>query len=240
MKENNQELIAQNQDSMVVFGSKNNFEVAQRMAQCLAASSIVPVAYQGEKGLPNCLIALEMANRMNVSPLMVMQNLYIIHGSPAWSSKFLIATVNKSGRFTSLQYEEENEGTVKHRCRAFATEKSTGQILKGDWVSLEMATAEGWSTKNGSKWKTMPGLMLKYRAAAFWQRVYAPEISMGLSTEEELRDIAIDTPYEEVKSEINQNANKEELPIGDLNNGSKTIDITNRQTKEQMPSVFND
>jgi hypothetical protein len=39
----------------------------------------------------------------------------------------------------------------------------------------------------------MPNQMLRYRAAAFWQRVYCPEISMGLLTAEEADDIAVDT-----------------------------------------------
>ena len=46
-----------------------------------------------------------------------------------------------------------------------------------------------WVSKQGSKWKSMPSQMLRYRAAAFWQRVYCPEISMGLITKEEAEDI---------------------------------------------------
>lgn len=52
-----------------------------------------------------------------------------------------------------------------------------------------MINAEGWASKNGSKWKTMPDQMFIYRAAAFWQRAYAPELGMGLITTEELGDV---------------------------------------------------
>ena len=52
-----------------------------------------------------------------------------------------------------------------------------------------MAKAEGWLTKTGSKWQTMPELMLKYRAAAFFGRLYAPEVLMGMQTAEEVIDI---------------------------------------------------
>jgi hypothetical protein len=52
-----------------------------------------------------------------------------------------------------------------------------------------MAKAEGWLTKTGSKWITMPELMLKYRAAAFFGRLYAPEVLMGMQTSEEVIDI---------------------------------------------------
>jgi len=62
-------------------------------------------------------------------------------------------------------------------------------VIKGPTVTLEMAQTEGWATKAGSKWKTMPELMLRYRAAAFFGRLYAPEILMGMQTVEESADI---------------------------------------------------
>lgn len=195
--------IQQKNDTMLVFSSQANFEQAQRMAQALAASTIVPVQYQKAKtpeAVANCIIALEMANRIGMSPLLVMQNLYVVYGNVGWSSKFLIAALNTCGRFSPLRYEHENEGDlVKWRCRAWAIDKTTNTPLHGAWVSMQMAKDEGWYSKAGSKWKTMPELMLQYRAAAFFQRTYAPEISMGMQTVEELNDI-VDTQYEDVTS----------------------------------------
>ena len=119
-----------------------------------------------------------------------MQNLYVVHGSPAWSSKFLIATINACGRYSSLRYEWKGKpGNDDYGCRAWAEEKATGQRLDGVWVTWAMVKAEGWSKKNGSKWLTMADQMFVYRAATFWQRAYAPELSMGLSTQEELQDV---------------------------------------------------
>lgn len=193
--------IQQKNDTMLVFSSQANFEQAQRMAQALASSTIVPVQYQKSKtpeAVANCIIALEMANRIGMSPLLVMQNLYVVYGNVGWSSKFLIAALNTCGRFSPLRYEHENEGDlVKWRCRAWAIDKTTGTPLHGAWVSLQMAKDEGWYSKSGSKWKTMPELMLQYRAAAFFQRTYAPEISMGMQTVEELNDV-VDATYEKV------------------------------------------
>jgi hypothetical protein len=54
---------------------------------------------------------------------------------------------------------------------------------------MEMAVNEGWYGKNGSKWVTMPDLMLRYRSAAFFGRIYAPELLMGLPSAEETHDI---------------------------------------------------
>lgn len=179
--------------SMFVFASQRNFENAQRMANALASSTIVPAQFQKKKtaeAVANCIIALEMANRIGASPLMVMQNLYVVYGNVGWSSKFLIASLNTCGRFSPLRYEQENNGDMENwRCRAWAIDKTTGEPLHGAWVSLKMAKAEGWYDKSGSKWQTMPELMLQYRAAAFFQRTYAPEISMGMQTVEELNEI---------------------------------------------------
>jgi hypothetical protein len=57
-----------------------------------------------------------------------------------------------------------------------------------------MANAEGWVSKAGSKWKTMPELMMRYRAAAFFGRLYAPEITMGMHSVEEVVDIQHEEP----------------------------------------------
>lgn len=193
------------QGMMQVFSSITSFESAQRMAKALYESSLVPDAYQKAKNpnaAANCLIALEMSNRIGASPLMVMQNLYTVHGQPSWSSKFLIATLNTCGRFTPIQYEMQNEDNLdRWRCRAWAIDKTTGAPLYGAWVSIEMAKAEGWYSKTGSKWKTMPELMLQYRAAAFFQRVYAPELSLGLHTKEELDDMQY-APYKDVSDDL--------------------------------------
>ena len=167
------------------FGNKDHFEHAQRICKMLATSQLVPKDYQNN--IPNCMIALEMSNRMGASPLMVMQNLFIVHGKPAWSSQFLIATLNASNRFTPLRYEEDTQSGG--RTRAIATDKATGEVVYGAWVSMDMAKAEGWIDKNGSKWKTMPELMRRYRAAAFFTRQFAPEVSMGIVTHEEVLDI---------------------------------------------------
>lgn len=168
--------------------SKDGMESMMHLASKLAASDIIPAAFQQKPA--NVLIALDMANRMNASPMMVMQNLYVVHGNPGWSSKFLISTFNMAGRFSPLRYEFFGKpGTDDYGCRAYATELATGEKLTGPDVTIGMAKKEGWYGKNGSKWPNMPQLMLTYRAAAFMIRTVAPEISMGLPTVEELSDV---------------------------------------------------
>ena len=210
-KQDNQQVT----DIVPGFSSLQGFELAQRAAKLLAQSSLVPKEYQGN--LPNCVIALNMAARMNADPLMVMQNLFVVNGRPGWSSQFLISTFNTSGKFSSLRYEWVGErGTDDWGCRAWAIEKATGQKLVGATVTIGLAKKEGWYNKSGSKWQTMPEQMLMYRAASWFIRAYAPELAMGMHTVEELGDIVDLEPedYEvKVEQEIKENANKETIDV---------------------------
>jgi hypothetical protein len=175
--------------ALEVFASGTNFDTAQRIAKALAASALLPKEYNGN--VANCLIVLEIAGRVGCSALAVAQNLDIIHGRPGWRAAFLIATVNASGRFTPLRWRFEGKaGQDLWGCRAVAKSKDDGEECLGPLITIAMAKAEGWATKSGSKWQTLPELMLQYRAAAFWTRLFAPELSLGMSTVEELHDIA--------------------------------------------------
>jgi len=171
---------------MNAFSSFAAFEEAQRMAKLLSLSQLVPKEYQNN--LPNSVIALEISQRIGASPMAVMQNLYIVHGKPGWSAQFIIATINSCGKFSPLRYRLEGEGDNRS-CVAYAIEKETGEILEGPAVTITMSKAEGWFQKNGSKWQTMPELMLRYRSASFFGKLYTPEILMGMQTAEELHDI---------------------------------------------------
>lgn len=181
------------------FSTIANFEDAQRMAKMLATSDLVPKNYQGN--IPNTMIALEMANRINVSPFQVMQNLDIIQGKPSWRSTFIIAALNSCGRFKPLKFEfvgDDNQSD-NYGCRAY-TDDLDGNRIVGPLVTWAMVKSEGWLSKPGSKWKTMPELMFQYRAASFFGRLYAPDILNGMQSVEEVKDInsSIDVEYEDV------------------------------------------
>lgn len=224
-----QELIQREQQAQLQFDLSpigqmvKQFEAQQRIAQMFSKSQIVPKQYQGN--VADCAIAIDMAMRMNCNPLTVMQNLVVVQGRPTWQSQFLIACINQSGRFTTMQFEQGQDGMVgaveyednewdaanrrnklvrktfdgsavpNYTCRAFATEIATGEVVSSVTIDVRMAVMERWYTKSGSKWQTMPRQMLIYRAAAFFQRAYCPEISMGFSTTDEIQDaLVVDAP----------------------------------------------
>jgi hypothetical protein len=197
--------------------NEQKFNLIQRYAKMYAASDLLPTTFKGNTA--NIIIALNAAESMNANPLMVMQNMYVVHGQPAFSSKFLIATVNACGRYTPLRYEfKGTEYTDDWSCRAYAFDANnfdTEKPIYGAWVSVKMAKDEGWYGKSGSKWQTMPELMLQYRAAAFFARTNCPEITMGMYTSEEYSD------YSDVTTKGNIAQMAAQRALNRKNNGSK-------------------
>lgn len=170
-----------------IFRSQAAFNLATRMATAFSSSTIVPKNYQNNPS--NCLIALEMANRIGTSPLMVMQNLYIVNGQPAWSSQFIVAMINNSGKYkTELQYDLTGNGDDLS-CYAYIFDRNDRKVV-GPTISMKMAKAEGWYDKYGSKWKTMPEVMIRYRAASFFGRLNCPDMIMGIYSSDEVIEIS--------------------------------------------------
>jgi hypothetical protein len=169
-------------------GEAQKWELLQRKAKAWSQSTMVPKEYQAN--LPNCLVALDMAARTNSGVLQVMQNLVVIHGKPTWSAQYLIATWGACGRYSPIRYRFTGEkGKDSWGCIAWAVEHGSGEILEGTEVTIGIAKAEGWYDKAGSKWKTMPEQMLRYRAAAWLVRAYDPGLSMGMQTTDEVEDV---------------------------------------------------
>lgn len=259
-KGNNAVVVSQPTQVGFNFFDPVQFDTMQRVCKLFASSELVPDMYKVsdknpiEKAMANCMIAIEIAQRIGASPLMVMQNMVPIYGKPSWSSKFLVATVNTCGRFNPLQYRFTEKGmlgmvdytdyvwdnasrskravtkqfdgkkVMDIECVAYTTAKGSDKMLESSPVSIRLAIQEGWYTKNGSKWQTMTKQMLMYRAASFWTSAYAPELSMGMKTIEENQDIQ-DVDYQESKD------NPEEERKDNANKVQISMDLGNGDDK---------
>lgn len=178
--------VVQQQKGINIFGSIEGFEAGQRIAKVFASSSFVPDAYKNNIG--NCMIGLNMAIRMNADPLMVLQNLVAVHGTPTFEAKFAIACFNVSGKYSTISYSEVGEqGKDNWGMYAYAIELKTGDVKKGPVVTIKMAKDEGWYARN-PKWKNIPELMLRYRAASWFIRTTDPGLMMGFQTKDEAED----------------------------------------------------
>jgi hypothetical protein len=184
------------------YQNQEKFDTVARVSSALAKSNIIPMDFRNKP--ENVLIALDMALRMNTSPMQVMQSLYIVNGRPSWSSQYIIGVINSSGRYRhELMFDVQGSGDSLS-CYAWTTTK-TGEKICGPLITMAMAKAEGWLGKTGSKWRTMPEVMIRYRAASFFGRLYCSDLIMGIYSQEEAYEIppenVIISDVQEVKEE---------------------------------------
>ena len=217
-----QELVTRNEGALApgMFDSLEQMTAALTVAEKVSQSNILPDTFKGKAG--DVLIALDMAQRLRMNPLHVMQGIVIVHGRPTFSGQFYASLIKASGEFVKYDYEEKETGeTVKEiggrknrACRVVAV-RPNGEKVAGPWVDYQMAVKDGWATRSGSKWQTMPELMLRYRAASFFVRTCCPDAAMGLRDEYEQDDIAravavrAESPADAVAPEIRETVEAE-------------------------------
>jgi hypothetical protein len=165
-----------------------NMDEAWRFANALARSTFIPERFRDKPD--ECLIALDLAGRLRANWLAVMQHCYQVHGQPGIDASMTIGLVNSSGLFEPIQYEAvgDHPRDKSYRVRAYSRRIGTEAVLYGPWIDWPLVEGEGWLSKGGSKWKTMPEQMFHYRAAAWWQRRHCPEMTLGMYTTDELYD----------------------------------------------------
>ncbi|CAD7288268.1 hypothetical protein [Campylobacter suis] len=192
---------------------KERFELEQRKAKAFVSTAFFPQHLKGspDVSVANAIIVYDIASRMNLSPLEVAQSIFIIHGKPSFETKFLVARLNSSGLLKGRLQTIVSENGQSAYCEAI--DAQTGQTLRGTTITMQMAQAEGWLGKNGSKWKTMPTLMLKYRAQSFFINEFFPEVRLGLRTKEEVQDIEAD--YSEVQTPV-YTSDKKPLDLNEI------------------------
>lgn len=154
-----------------------------QVADTLCRSSIVPKRFSGDQG--GTLIALDIAARMRTNPLMIMQNLYVVQGSPSFSGQFAIAAMRTCPKYKDFRFEYLNGKDYTAGMRVVGIRADGGPDDIGTAITPDMPAKFGW----GSMWQKMPEQMYKYRAASWFVRTFCPEVLMGLPTTDELEDM---------------------------------------------------
>lgn len=153
-----------------------------KLATRYAGSRIVPEVYRNPEA---AFVACQLAARLGVDPMMVMQNVHMVKERPTLGAAFANSLAFNSGVFTGrirFRYEGEGENLV---VTAYATRADDGELCEGV-VSMKMAREENW-VKN-EKYRSMPRQMLSYRAIMFLLRLHAPDVILGMHAREELED----------------------------------------------------
>ncbi|MDY7038751.1 MAG: hypothetical protein SV375_21680 [Thermodesulfobacteriota bacterium] len=229
-----------------IFLSLERFEFAKKVASMLAGSDMVPEHFRGRNGVGNCMIMLNLSERLGVDVFGLMQVSYTVHGRPGFESKLPVALFNTRTQLFHPPLRWEMEGDFPKgddaKCRAYAIDKETGEALYGEWIDWELVKSSGWYDKPGfdktpksNFWHTMPGQMFRYRAASFFINAYEPGLKMGIMTVDELEDSIIDvTPSSHDPKETVENLTEEIMSDDTLDSGTDYTgqDLTN---EEEIP-----
>ena len=226
-----------------VFENPETYASKIKVAEALSHTQFVPEAFRGKK--EDCLVALDMAARLGLNPLAVFPDIYVIDNRASFSSKFLIALVNRSGRFSRINFEEGVDGEVEvtysgwgeqrgqrktwkekvpnYWAKASFTELASGEVFTSLRVDMKFAERNGWVSKAGSKWQTMPQIMCRYRSASILIKSACPELVMGMEWADDLQDAQ---------------ERKVELPKQEFENPDALRDaIANARTQEELNFV---
>lgn len=156
-----------------------------QLANIYASSSLFPGHLRDKPA--DCFIVVQLAERLKADHLAIAQNTYVVQGKPGMEAKMIIALINRSGQFRGrLRFRLDGEGN-KRTATAHAIDNN-GELCESSY-SLQTAMDEGLVGKPGSKWKTMADLMLQYRAATQFSRLYCPDVTMGMAVLDDDRNI---------------------------------------------------
>jgi len=191
-----------------------------------------------------------------------MQGTYVIQGKLGMTSAFAISLANSSGLFVGgIRYRiqelgEDIEGSVKFynngtedkkkvqfsniQVTAYTNLKSNGEEISYT-IGMKEAIAEGWTTKAGNKYQSLPELMLRYRAATLLIRTHAPEVINGMHMTEELEDVQSVKTMRTVESSVSKE-NKASSLLDSFLEVEEIIGdtIEEGEVLEALPTIHND
>jgi hypothetical protein len=156
------------------------FDHLWRVATAFSRSGMVPPHFQGKP--ESCMVALMYSEQLGEHPMTLFQEVSVINGRPNTSARFAIARANKSGLLASpITWTAKGTGD-NLEVTARTTLSSTGEEITAT-VTMKEAAADGW-TRN-TKYKSIPGQMLRWRSATRLINLYLPEVLFGLGVREE-------------------------------------------------------
>jgi RecT family len=162
----------------------STMEGAMKLAEMMSRGKLVPTHLQGQPA--DCLMVIEMAMRMGMSPFAVAQCTSVIQGRLMLEGKLVSAALNGSGILaTRLREEFSGEGaSLKVVLRG---------TLKGETQPREVTVSLSEAKTNNSMWTKQPQQQLIYFATRAWARRHAPEVMLGVYSPEEFDDPKRDT-----------------------------------------------
>lgn len=185
--DNNKKIIEENKK--IVESCNNKEDVYQSKIMQIQHSNIIPKELHGKT---KELVELQKFADYRKEPLVVLlNNILFIDGKMGWKSTYIISKINSATKrfLQPLNYRSIGEEGKPSFGKIAYTYDVKGNLMEGPAVTLDIAEKSGWTNKDNSSWNTIPELMLTYRAATFFGRIFCPDLFDGLHTSDELVDI---------------------------------------------------
>jgi hypothetical protein len=143
---------------------------AKELADALCDTELVPATYRGKPG--NGAAAILYGAELGLNPLQSLQQIFVVHGSPAIYARTAVALVKKhAGIVVATVSTSDDSVTVR------GEDPRTGQVEQSTW-DIARATKAGYTSNK--KYATNPQEMLYAKAAMEVCRKIAPDVLLGI------------------------------------------------------------
>jgi hypothetical protein len=175
-------------DPVSMYMNTSVFAQLQRVGKMMAYSQLVPAHLQGEDHVADCALVAAQAFRWRMDPLAVAAHTFVLDGKLGYEGKLVAAVINTSGRLKApLRYlYSGDKGKPSRSVTVVGT-------LRGEDEARDVdGDVMGWATdRKGSPWSKpqQHDQQLAYRGAREWARRHAPELMLGIQTEDDIAAI---------------------------------------------------
>ena len=143
---------------------------AKQLADALCETDLVPAIYKGKPG--NGAAAILYGAEIGLNPIQSLQQIFVVHGSPAIYARTAVALVKRHG-IRVQTVSSSNESVTVSACNP-----ETGETEVSTW-DIERASMAGYTANK--KYQTDPQAMLYAKAAMEVCRKIAPDVLLGIA-----------------------------------------------------------
>lgn len=167
---------------MTIATIEPHFGVAEKIefAKALSSASLLPKAFQQNPA--NILLAIELGDALGIAPIVAINEINVINGSPSLSASLMAALARQAGHKVRVTGDDHSATCIIVRADDRDFEHSA------TWDEAKAKAAGLWGKGH---WTKDPGTMLRWRAIAECVRFACSEVLGGIRyTPEEMRDMA--------------------------------------------------
>lgn len=151
-----------------------NMSTAYELAEAMCGTQLVPAIYRGKP--QDGAAAILYGAELGLTPIQSLQQIFVVHGAPGIYARTMAALLKRRGYKIWTESTSDEAVTVMGSAPDGTAEAST-------WT-IERAEKAGYTSNN--KYKTDPQAMLYAKAVTEVCRKLAPEVLLGIATEDEV------------------------------------------------------